>query len=147
MPNIFPFLQPHLYADAAETFASAPYRDVAWDYAKDRPRFSAAGEPIIVQGLEAVQSWAWRALHTVRFLDEIHSWDYGCEIMTLAGQQWIREAKEAEALRYVRECLMQHPDISGISDASAEFDGSTLTVRCTAVTAYGDAIMEVSYSV
>ena len=67
--------------------------------------------------------------------------------MTLAGQQWIREVKEAEAVRYVRECLVQHPDISGIADAHAEFDGSTLTIRCTAVTSYGNTDIEVNYNV
>ncbi len=147
MPEIFPFLQPDLYTDATGATDAGPYRDVAWDYAADKPRFTAAGEPLVVSGLEAVKSWAWRALHTERFLDEIHSWDYGNEIMTLAGQQWIREVKEAEAVRYVSECLTQHPDISGISDASATFEDGTLTVRCTAVTAYGDARMEVNYDV
>lgn len=66
--------------------------------------------------------------------------------MTLAGQQWIREVKEAEAVRYIRECLVQHPDISGIADAHAEFDGSTLTIRCTAVTSYGNTDIEVNYN-
>lgn len=147
MPDIFPFLQPDLYVDADGNTNNELYQDVAWDYAEDRPRFTAAGEPMIASGLDAVMSWAWRALHTERFLDEVHSWNYGNEIMTLAGQQWIREVKEAEAIRYVRECLLQHPDIYGISDASASFDGSILTVQCTAITAYGSERVEVNYNV
>ena len=112
MANIYPFIQPALHI--AEQTDGIEYRDIAWDYAANMPRFSANGEPEIVSGLEAVKSWAWRALHTERFLNDIYSWNYGCEIMTLAGQQWIREVKEAEAVRYVRECLIQHSDISGI---------------------------------
>lgn len=144
MANIYPFIQPALHI--AEQTDGIEYRDIAWDYAANMPRFSANGEPEIVSGLEAVKSWAWRALHTERFLNDIYSWNYGCEIMTLAGQQWIREVKEAEAVRYVRECLVQHPDISGIADAHAGFDGSTLTIRCTAVTSYGNTDIEVNYN-
>lgn len=146
MADIFPFLQPDLYASQADT-ATEIYRDIKWDYAGDKPVFDSSGEPVIVQGLPAVMSWAWRALHTERFLSEIYSADYGNEILSLAGQQWIREVKEAEAVRYVRECLEQHPNISGVEDGSASFADGVLTLRCTVASDYGKSNMEVTYDV
>lgn len=145
MSDIYPFLQPDLYADQAES--DEVYRDVKWDFSADKPIFDGNGEPVIVSGLEAVMSWAWRALHTERFLHEIFSWSYGNEILALAGQQWIREVKEAEAIRYIRECVEQHPRVRGIENAVVNFSGGTLAVCCTVRTDYGKQDMEVSYSV
>lgn len=146
MADIFPFLQPDLYAGQAAGAAEA-YRDVKWDYAGDKPVFSSTGEPVIVEGLPAVMSWAWRALHTERFLSEIYSADYGNEILNLAGQQWIREVKEAEALRYVRECLQQHPNVRDIANGAASFADGLLTLRCSVICDYGSAQLEVTYHV
>lgn len=146
MADIFPFLQPDLYTDQTET-TDEVYRDIKWDYAGDKPVFSSTGEPVIVEGLPAVMSWAWRALHTERFLSEIYSADYGNEIMNLAGQQWIREVKEAEAVRYVRECLQQHPNISDIENGVANFADGVLILSCSVISDYGQSQLEVTYDV
>ena len=42
------------------------YTDVAMDYETGVPRWES-GNPVIVTGLEAVKSWAWRAAATARY--------------------------------------------------------------------------------
>lgn len=42
------------------------YTDVAMDYTAGTPRWES-GNPVIVSGLEAVKSWAWRAAATARY--------------------------------------------------------------------------------
>lgn len=141
MADIFPFVQPTLYSEEAEELPI--YRDVAWDFSQNRP-ICVRGEPKIVEGLPAVMSWAWRALHTERFLNEIYSWDYGNEVMSLVGGEWAPETKVAEASRYIEECLTQSPYITGIEKPVATFSGSTVTLSCKVLTVYGSDQLEVT---
>lgn len=141
MTDIFPFIQPALYS---ETAAELPiYRDVEWDFQHNKP-VCIRGEPRIVEGLPAVMSWAWRALHTERFLNEIYSWNYGNEVMSLVGGEWSPETKVAEASRYIEECLTQSPYVTGIEKPSATFEGSTATLFCRVCTVYGVDSLEVT---
>ena len=39
------------------------YTDVAMDYDRGEPRWES-GNPVVVTGLEAVKSWAWRTIAT-----------------------------------------------------------------------------------
>lgn len=116
---------------------SEVYTDVTWDTVKDMPVFRN-GEPVTVSGLEAVKSWAYRALKTRRYAQIQNSWDYGNDIYLLIGQPWQRETKIAEAKRYVKECLSQNPYITGISDFTANFYDDTVNISFTLNTEYGD---------
>lgn len=146
MDSIFPFIQPQVYtADDLPSATELPlYADVAWDFENGLPVF-VRGEPVIVTGLNAVLSWAWRALKQERFVNEIYSWNYGNEIMTLIGQQWQQETKEAEAVRYIRECLTALPYITGVGDIKISFEGEggRLTIACSIQTVYGEATINV----
>ena len=146
MPDsIFPFVQPRVYTDAdiPKTQALAVYRDVAWDFAANKPVF-VRGEAVIVEGLPAVLSWAWRALHQERYVNELYTWGYGCELPTLVGEQWMSETKIAEAERYIREALAVSPYITGVTDVTAAFEEGTVTVAFVIQTIYGTSNMEVT---
>ena len=65
-------------------------REVKWDYVHDVPVLKN-GEPVLVEGIEAVKVWAWNALYTVRFRYLIYPWEYGDELETLIGQSYIEE--------------------------------------------------------
>lgn len=132
---VFPLAQPGVEAEAAER---ALCRDAAWDYEADRPVFRG-GEPVACTGREAVLAWCWNALHTPRFRHEIYSWAYGCEVESLIGTAYSEALKRSEAARYVREALEPNPYLTGVSNASAAFDGDTghLTVSCEIETVYG----------
>lgn len=112
-------------------------REVGWDYERDVPLFRG-GEPVVVEGREALKVWIWRALRTPRFKYEIYTWAYGSEFESLLGQAYSDSVKTAEAPRYLRECLMVNPYITAVKDVSVSFEAAKLTVRGTAVTVYGE---------
>lgn len=137
--SLFPFIQPEISV-TVEPLPKA--REVAWDFDRDLPVLKA-GEPVFCEGAEAVAVWAWNALQTVRYRHEIFSWDYGCELEALIGQQYSADTKKAEAIRYVREALTVNPYITEVNDIRVEFDGmGLLTASCKIMTIYGEIRIE-----
>ncbi|MGI6029758.1 MAG: DUF2634 domain-containing protein [Candidatus Heteroscillospira sp.] len=112
------------------------YTDVLWDYQAGRPVWQG-GNPVIVTGLEAVKSWAWRAIATARYRWPIYSWDYGCELERLVGQPYSADTKLSEAVRYVSDSLLASPYITACSVTNAAFDGGRLTMTVELSTVYG----------
>jgi len=141
MSTLFPIIDA---PQAVKSTALPLYREVAWDYETNTPRFER-GSPVIVSGREAVKVWAWKALHVPRFRYEMYSRDYGTELHYLIGQPYSEELKRAEAIRYVREALMINPYITSVDDISVDFDNGKLSITCKVNTIYGDS--EVSASV
>ena len=135
MRQLFP-----IFAGTASTApAQLPlYTDVAMDYEKGIPLFSG-GEPVVVTGLEAVKSWAWRAIKTARYVYSCYTWDYGCELETLVGQPYRQDTRRSEAVRYVEEALTVCPYITSATARVERFEGSTLTVSVRMRTVYGEA--------
>ena len=139
MRRLFP-----IYAGAAPA-ASAQlplYTDVAMDYEKGIPLFSG-GEPVLVTGLEAVRSWAWRAIKTARYVWSCFTWDYVCELQTLVGQPYRSDTRRSEAVRYVEEALTICPYITSATARVEQFEGSTLTISVQIRTVYGEVELHV----
>lgn len=122
---------------AGEAAALPLCREAAWDYRNNVPIWRR-GEPVIVTGKEAVKVWIWKALHTPRFRYEIYTWAYGSEFESLIGQAYTPTLKEAEAPRYLRECLTINPYIKSVTNISVGFSGSRLAVAGQANTVYGE---------
>ena len=87
--------------------------------------------------------WIWKALKTARFHHDIYTWDYGCEAESLIGKAFTAQVKESEAVRYVREALTVCPYITGAAAEVVGFDGSTLRMRVSLTTVYGEASIHV----
>lgn len=134
MTDLFPMIQP----EAVEEETELPlYREVKWDFEKGEPVFRG-GEPVVVEGAEAIKTWVWKALVTERARYEIYSWDFGSEVESLIGQPYTDELKRAEAVRYVREALEINPYIKEVTAASVDFDNGVLTIDVTVDTVYGE---------
>lgn len=132
--NLFPIIQPQI----SETATELPlYKEIKWDYENNRPVF-LNGSPVIVTGKEAVLVWAWKALHTSRYLHEIYTWDYGNEAESLIGQPFTDELKKSEASRYAEECLLVNPYITGVENITVAFAKDGIDISCTIVTIYGE---------
>ena len=112
------------------------YTDVAMDYDRGQPRWES-GNPVVVTGLEAVKSWAWRAIATERYRWPIYTWSYGCELLTLVGQPYLAQTKRSEASRYVREALLVSPYISSVTVREVAFEGSILHLTVDFESVYG----------
>lgn len=134
--SIFPMISPP--EDQGAQSQTLPLcREVGWDYVNDVPIFRD-GEPVVVEGKEALKVWIWRALRTPRFKYEIYTWAYGSEFESLLGQAYSDAVKTAEAPRYLRECLIINPYIKEVKDITVTFEAAKLTVKGTAVTIYGE---------
>ena len=131
--SLFPVLQP-ARAPAGEL---PLYREAAWDFQTGAPVFRG-GAPVVVTGKDAVLVWAWKALRTVRFRHPVYSWSYGCELERLVGRPYTQALKQAEAARYVRECLLINPYIKGAGQVQVSFAGDTLAVLGRLETVYGE---------
>lgn len=136
--NLFPMIQPQTTTQDNEY---PLYKEVKWDYLENIPVFKN-GSPEIVTGPDAVMTWAWKSLQTVRYRHEIYSWGYGNELESLIGQNFTEELKRSEAARYLRECLLVNPYISAVKDIAVEFEGSELTCSCSLETVYGTLELE-----
>ena len=119
------------------------YREIAWDFDADRPQWQN-GSPVWVTGAQAVATWAWNALHAVRGHLDLFTRNYGCEIQSLTGRPYTAQIKEAEAVRYVRECLEVNPYITDVRQISVDFSGSTLSLKCLVDTIYGEVNVDVA---
>ena len=139
MRELFPLFQTAPQSAAA---ALPLLRDVAMDYEKGAPLF-AGGNPVVVSGLEAVKSWAWRAIQTARYRYSSFSWDYGCELENLVGQPYNSDTRLSEARRYVEEALTVSPYITGAAAAVEGLEGSELHISVTVQTVYGEARLDV----
>lgn len=139
---LFPMIQPETVESSTDITEYPMFREVQWDYEKNKPVYKN-GEPVIIDGAEAVRVWAWNALHTPRFRYEIYSWTYGNETESLIGKQFSNELKQSEGARYVRECLMANPYITDVKDISVSFEQDTLSISATMVTIYGEVDLSV----
>lgn len=119
------------------------FRDIAWDFEADRPKYGPGGDPIIAEGLEALKGWAVNAIRTARYRWEIYSAQYGHELDRLVGQQYTEDTKLSEAMRYVREALLINPYINNVLMVNATFSEGMLTVDLTIETVYGEARISV----
>lgn len=133
--NLFPMIPDEMQQEMDA--AVGVCKEIAWDFERDIPIFSQ-GVPVMVTGKEAVRVWAWNALKTVRFRHEIFPWDYGCEIESLIGQPFTDAVKQSEAMRYVRECLLESPYINAVRGIQVSFEEDVLRVECAAETIYGE---------
>ena len=139
MIDLFPFI-PSLPEE--KTSQLPLFCDVAIDYEKGTPIFYGSN-PIFVDGLEAVKSWAWRILHTARYRFSHFSWDVGCELESLIGQAYSGDTKLAEVSRYVYDALIVSPYITAVSVEGVALSGSTLSMTVKLSTVYGEAKINV----
>lgn len=119
------------------------YREVKWDLEKNKPVY-VNGAPAETTGAEAVLTWACNVLQVKRGVFEALSRDIGCEIYTLTGRPYTAALKNAEAIRYVTECLTINPYIEGVKDVSVDFEDGTLEIAFTIVTVYGEVSGDVA---
>lgn len=140
--TLFPLIQPEVTGETEDSSDYPMYREVKWDFQNNVPVYKN-GNPVIVEGLEAIKVWAWKALHTPRFRYEIYSWDYGNELESLIGQSYSQALKESEAARYVRECLLINPYITDVQNITVNQSGDKISITGTLETIYGEANISV----
>lgn len=97
----------------------------------------------IVEGVDALKTWAWLALQTPITRYMIYTWEYGSELESLIGKSFSGEYIETECRRMVEECLVVNKHITGIEDFSYRLDEDRLSLSFRMITEFGEAEMNV----
>lgn len=137
MANIFPFVDVTPETEQATVSELPLFREYGWD-AMSGDFTMKDGNPVMLEGQEALKGWIYKALVTERFRYLAYTWSYGSELERLIGSAFSARAKQSEAERYVREALLVNPYIVDIKDMEVSFAGDTLQVQFTATTVYGE---------
>ncbi len=112
------------------------YTDVAWDYETNKPMYEN-GDFKIVEGIEALKSWVFRALKTPRYQHEIYSWNHGSDLDELVGKPF-NALYRAEAERIVKEALEANPYINQVVVEEIKLIDRRLIMKCSIDTIYGE---------
>ena len=137
--SIFPFISGDvsLEEDAVINNNTLPlYKEVAFDF-ENECVIMENNSPKIVEGLEALKVWVWKAIKTTRFEFDIYSWDYGCEINSLLGKGFTNAFISAEVKRYIKDALLINPYILSIDSIDVAFEKDILIIETHITTVYG----------
>lgn len=118
------------------------YKEVAWDFKNNEPLI-INGDPVIVEGREAIKVWCYKALLTNRFKHTIFSWDYGCEIETLINKGFTKALMSSEVERFVIEALEINEYITKVEVDNISFQSDSLSIYITVNTVYGEVVVNV----
>lgn len=138
--SIFPFISGDTDLDEEDVVSSSDtlplYREVAFDFEKSCI-IMENNSPKIVEGLEAIKVWVWKAIKTNRFEFDIYSWDYGCEITSLLGKGFTKAFISSEVKRYIKDALLINPYILSIDSIEVSFNKDVLVIETNITTIYG----------
>lgn len=129
--DMFPFID----AKSADKKALPLYKDIRME--NGVPVF-IRGEPVMTEGKAAVLSYAMRALKTRRGRYPYFSQRYGSDLEMFLGTGWSEDAKKAECVRGIQECLAECPYIKGTENIDITFSDGVLHAGLTLKTIYGD---------
>jgi len=134
--SLFPFINGDT-AGVVSTTAELPLcKDYAWDF--DRNMFILRdGNFIVVEGLEAVKVWIYKAMRTPRYAHLGYTWNFGHELEILIGTSMSKSLIQSEAQRFVEECLLASPYILSVSDVAVTQNKDKMTLEFTVNTVYG----------
>ena len=139
MSDLFPFFQD----TQAEDTTTEPelYKEIAWDFQRNCPIVENGTFKIVTEN-EAIKTWCYKSLHTNRFKHMIYSWNYAAELENIINKPYSKSLIQAECIRYVEECLLINPYITGISNIQSEFKDGLLKINCDLNTIYGQTSLE-----
>lgn len=119
------------------------YKDIAWDY-ENNSAIIENGDFLIVEGLEAVKSWCFRALQTQRYKYLAYTWDYGIDLEQFTGKVLTDKVK-IDIIKEIIDCLKENKHVTDVIDFNFITDKRAVTINFKIVTDYGDISEEVSY--
>lgn len=140
MSSNFPFIDSRGVNNNVEELPL--FKEIEWDYINNKPKIEN-GNFKIVEGLEALKTWVWKALKTERFKYMIYSWEYGNEIENLISKPYTPSYTQSEVTRYVEEALLINPYIKSIYNVESKFNNGMLNIKLKLSTVYSDLEMEV----
>lgn len=98
------------------------------------------GEPVVYEGIKALQIWIYKALKTARYRWLEYTWNFGSEIEYFIGLELNNAVLEREVQRVVREALISDKRISDIRDFVIQRTDNKLYVDFIVTTFLGDTL-------
>ncbi|MFZ5987090.1 MAG: DUF2634 domain-containing protein [Bacillota bacterium] len=138
--NIFPFVS---YQKAKEYVGQKTIpREYAWDF-NNNNFILENGRIKILEGAEALKVWICKMLKTPRYRYLIYSWNYGSELEELIGKGHASSTVQNEVKRLLQDALAINSNIKGVENVNLTFQRDRLDISFTAVTDYGEVIINV----
>lgn len=117
------------------------YTDISWDYENNKP-ILINGDFVVVRGIEAVRSWAFRTLQTQRYRFGIFTWNHGLDISRFKGKI-LTDKNKVDLIKEIKECLLQNKAIKNIYDFNFSTDKNDVIINFKVNTDYGEYSEEV----
>lgn len=118
------------------------YKEIKWNFEKNIPYF-IDGDIVILEGIEALKTWIFKALNTDRFKHIIYSWNYGNELKSLIGKEYTPSYTTAESLRFIKEALEVNEYINNVTILSSKFsDGRIIELSIKVDSVYGLEVIQ-----
>lgn len=141
--NLFPELS---VANLSDEKRLPMYREWAFDFETEKFKVKH-GKYYLVEGLEALKIWIYKALKTERFIFNAYSNNYGNEVSTLIGTVEDEDILFSEISRYIEEALLVNPYIVSVGDFSfSHIKSGEISVKFRVGTVYGDMEEEMRVS-
>jgi len=132
--GLFPFVEEEVLAEIEES--TQTIREYEVDFKNNR----LTGR--IVEGVDALATWAYLALKANRYNHVIYSWYYGEEYTKLIGYSYSEEYLQSEVQRYIEECVLENENITGIADLEISHVKDRLSIKFTLVSKVGSKEVE-----
>lgn len=123
---------------------STVHRTYAFDVEKGEFLLQPNGEPVVLEGLDALRQQVQMALITERYTYPIYSSDYGNELKELIRSEGTREWKQAEAERLVKEAVEYLLGVELCQDFTFAWQDNSLHIEFVVVTEEGIFTEEVT---
>lgn len=112
------------------------YKEIQWDYENGKPLMNN-GNFVIVEGLEAIRTWCWKALHTKRYEYLIYTWDYAFDMEKFVGKTFNNLIK-IEIIKEITEGLMQNKYITSVDNFHITTKKKKVVIQFDINTKYGN---------
>ncbi|WP_411680491.1 DUF2634 domain-containing protein [Clostridium thailandense] len=117
-------------------------KEYAWDF-ENNDFLLRDGKFVIVEGIEALRVWIWKALQTVRMKYGIYSDKYGHDLDSIVGKGFSKALIGTEAKRLTWECLSANSHILRLENFSIDLNKDMLNINFTAITDLGEVSVSV----
>jgi hypothetical protein len=113
------------------------FKELAWDFDKNRFLFNKDGTPKVVEKNEAIKVWVMHALLVERYRYLAYFDDYGIELEPFVGTGPNDGGRASELYQYVKECLLVNPYILDVIALSTKQEHKKITMTLQLATVYG----------
>lgn len=113
------------------------FKELAWDFDKNRFLFNKDGTPKIVEKNEAIKVWVMHALLVERYRYLAYFDDYGIELEPFVGTGPNDGGRASELYQYVKEGLLVNPYILDVIALSTKQEHKKITMTLQLATIYG----------